>query len=284
MKKKNVSRRKATIIAATTLAVITATGAGSLAYLTDAETSTATYTSGDVKIDLVEANYNEAKMQKMVPNQEEKMDPVIMNTGINDAVVFARVTVPCANVTGVSDDGTKGVRKDQELVFFKDTDDNITKHENNFDANWVLLDDDGSAGLTDTDVADGSRTYIFGYKNTIKGSKTSQDENDKKTSALYDKVQLLNVLEDDIDPSVGQKIKVEAFAIQADNILHSANGGEAIDLSGDISEDVLTEVYNIAFKQATMGKGKDATDNVQTNIDAQDADTNGSKDLAGQDL
>ena len=44
------------------------------------------------------------------------------------------------------------------------------------------------------------------------------------------------------------------------------------------------EIYDIFMTQGTAGKGKDADANVQTNIDSQDADTNGAKDLAGQDL
>lgn len=271
--KKNFSKKKATITTAAVLALAALGTAGSLAYLTDAETNTNTFTAGQVKIDLVETAYDAAveagENLNMVPNQEVAMDPVIANTGVNDAITFLKVSVPVAEVTKVADNGTKDTRKNQELVYFKDTADKITAHANNFDADWVQLADKETGTALDGDT----RTYVFGYKKAI--------AKDESTSALFDKVQVLNVLEDDLVPAAAQNVKVEAYAIQADHVLNT-NGD--IEITDNMSADTLGEIYDIFMAQGTAGKGKDADVNVQTNIDAQDADTNGSKDLAGQDL
>lgn len=273
MKKKNVSKRKAAVIGLAALAMIGAGAAGSLAYLTDAETNTNTFTAGQVKIDLVETAYDAAaklnQNKNMVPNQEVNMDPVIENTGINDAITYLKVTVPVAEVTKVADDGTKDTRAKKELVYFKDAGDKITDHANNFDENWVQLADK-EAG---TDLSGDTRTYVFGYKKAIGAGES--------TSALFDKAQVINVLEDDLVPEAVQDIKVEAYAIQKDNVL---NAEGAIEITDDMDAATLGEIYDIFMTQGTAGQGKSADANVQTNIDAQGADTNGSKDLAGQDL
>ena len=46
----------------------------------------------------------------------------------------------------------------------------------------------------------------------------------------------------------------------------------------------LGEIYDIFTKQGSAGQGKNADADAQTNIDGQQADTSGAKDLSGQDL
>lgn len=273
MKKKNVSRRKATIIAATALAVITATGAGSLAYLTDAETNTNVFTDGKVQVDLVETAYDAAveagQNVHMVPNQELAMDPKIENTGINDAVVYLKISVPVKEVTKVADDGTKETRAKKEIVYLKDEADKITDHANNFDADWVQLTDKESGTALDGDT----RTYVFGYKKAIGAGES--------TSTLFEKAQIMNVIENDLVPDATENVKVEVYAIQKDNIL-KADG--AYEITDNMSAEDLGAIYDIFMKQGSAGQGKNADADVQKNIDDQQADTSGSKDLAGQDL
>lgn len=273
MKKKNVSKRKAAVIGLAALAMLGAGAGGTLAYLTDAETATDTFTVGQVAIDLVETAYDAAakagENKKMVPNQEVAMDPVVENTGINDAITFLKVSVPVKNVTQVDDNGDKSAPANHELVFFKDSADKITDHANNFDANWVQLADKEEG----TDHAGDTRTYVFGYKKAL--------AKDESTTALFDKVQVMNVLEDELVPEAVQDIKIEAYAIQKDNILNSEG---AIEITDNMDAATLGEIYDIFINQGTAGKGAQADDDIQTNIDAQDAATNGAKDLAGQDL
>ena len=272
MKKKNVSKRKAAVIGLAALAMLGAGAGGTLAYLTDAETATDTFTVGQVAIDLVEANYDAAvkagENKNMVPNQEVAMDPVIFNKE-NDALVYLKVQVPVKETTKINIDGSKADLAKHELVYFKDSADKITDHANNFDKDWVQLADKEEG----TDHTGDTRTYVFGYKKALaKG---------ESTTALFDKVQVMNVLEDELVPEAVQDIKVEAYAIQKDNILNSEG---AIEITDNMTAETLGEIYDIFITQGTAGKGAQADDDIQTNIDAQDAATNGAKDLAGQDL
>ena len=273
MKKKNVSKRKAAVIGLAALAMLGAGAGGTLAYLTDAETNTNTFTAGQVKIDLVDAAYDAAakagENTDVVPGQEIGSNPHIENTGINDAITFLKVSVPVKNVTQVDNNGDKSAPANHELVFFKDAADKITDHANNFDKDWVQLADKEEG----TDLQGDTRTYVFGYKKAI--------AKDESTTSLFDKVQVMNVLEDELVPEAVQDIKVEAYAIQKDNILNSEG---AIEISDNMSAETLGEIYDIFINQGTAGQGQNADDDVQVNIDAQDANTNGAKDLAGQTL
>jgi len=70
---------------------------GIAAYFTDADTATNTFTVGRVSLDLVEPNYpgnDSEKVKNLVPNEEVKKDPTIINDGVNDEYVFLEVYVP----------------------------------------------------------------------------------------------------------------------------------------------------------------------------------------------
>mgnify|MGYP003299000355 CR=1 FL=1 len=67
---------------------------GASAYLTDAETADNVFTVGEVMVDLLEENYpgnDSPDVQDLIPYQEVAKDPVVKNTGENDAVVFLKV-------------------------------------------------------------------------------------------------------------------------------------------------------------------------------------------------
>ena len=200
-------------------------------YLTDNDTATNTVTVGDVKIDLLEPNWEDTN--NVVPNQELPKDPQIKNVGINDAVVFMTVEVPVENITLTADDGTKGVKGNNELFWFKDSADGASVHANNFDTNWVHLDTrDTGANLAGT-----TRTYVFAYKTPI-----SKDET---TTALFDKIQVKNFIENEIPAGKTEQIKINAYGIQASDVLESG-----VDLTDTLSNANLDKIYSIFIKQA----------------------------------
>ena len=103
--------------------LIGAIGTGAtLAYYTDEETHTNTFTVGKVEVDGLEEHWDTTdengngipdKSEHTVPNQEIPKDPQVKNTGINDAIVFIKLTFPVMYITLVSDDGTRSVKKPQ---------------------------------------------------------------------------------------------------------------------------------------------------------------------------
>ena len=72
--------------------VVSVAAGGTVAYLTDAETATNTFTIGRVQIDLEEPGYpgnDSDEVKNIVPNQEIMKDPQIENTGNNDALILS---------------------------------------------------------------------------------------------------------------------------------------------------------------------------------------------------
>ena len=210
-------------------------GAGigySSAYLTDKETKTNTVTVGEVKIELTEPEFpgnDDPSTKNQVPNQETLKNPTITNIGKNDAYVFLEVTVPVVEITEVADDGTKGTKQMQELFYFKDEADATTKHENNFDANWVEL----PSVETGKDMSAATRTYVFAYNKKLAVN--------AETTPLFDKVQLKNFIENEIAAGTVENIGIEAFAIQSSNL----PGTTLVD--GDVTS--MTTVWNIMQNQ-----------------------------------
>lgn len=220
---------------------------GTMAYLTDVDQETNTFTIGEVKVDLTEPDYpgnDSDAVKELVPNQEVMKNPQITNTGTNDALVFMTVTVPVGEVTVVASDGTKGEMAATDLFWFKNADDMSADAANNWDEGWIQLTDKehftGAAGETASDLTgavDGTHTYVFAYESAV--------GNGESTSALFDKVQLKNVIEQELDPSVAQNIVVKAYAIQAAEIIESGN----TDLAETIDETNMGKIYDIYLKQ-----------------------------------
>lgn len=243
---------------------------GTIAYLTDKTGATNNFTFGDVKVDTLEPNWDVTDendngipdvSEFVVPNQEIPKSVVCENVGMNDAIVFVKLTVPLENVTRVADDGTAEKtdageldRKLQEVFYFKDMEDPITAENNNFHEGWINLPEEelgyegagGSEEYLDLGVGktkvyseeDGVRTYVFGYNKRIIP--------EESTTSLFDKVQIKNIIENEVEPGAVKKIQVETFSIQADNIV---NDNGAIDTSGDIDHDTLKEIYDIYIRQ-----------------------------------
>ena len=96
MKKKSILMAAITVMLVAVLVV-----GGTLAYFTDTKSATNTFTVGDVKIKLDESNVNDPDGDRvtsneytgMLPGIQYKKDPVVTNTGNNDAYVRAVVTI-----------------------------------------------------------------------------------------------------------------------------------------------------------------------------------------------
>ena len=235
-----IKKRKKTIVAVSAAAICGMLSFGgiskSLAYLTDAETMNNVVTIGDVEMELTEPNWpgnNSDTVKNQLGNQETPKNPTIKNTGTNDAVVFLRMTVPVAEVTPVSDTGTLGTKARQELYYFKKTADTAQTHANNFYADWIEL----PTKETGTDMSAATRTYVFGYKTRVTANQS--------TDPLFDKIQLKNLLEGSLPSKTSESIKLEAFAIQADEVI----SGDVVDTTGNMDAEALTKVYTIYVTQ-----------------------------------
>ena len=213
--------------------VLSVAAGGTVAYLTDAETATNTFTVGKVKIDLEEPGYpgnDSDDVKNIITNQEIVKDPQIENTGNNDALVFLRVEVPQETFTELDADNNVGEKKLQNLFKLKNVSDQ-----------WELL-------RTETVTGEGGKSktsYVYGYKKTLgKGATTDK---------LFQKVQMKNAVESDLSGNV-EDIVVTACAIQATDIpdVNLTPGSD-----GNLSKDVLDQVYTIFLNQTSRPADKD---------------------------
>lgn len=216
------------ILAACVLLVI-AVIVGTIAFFTSNDEVTNTITVGNVHILLSETEYpgnDNSAVTDMIPYSEVSKNPQITNVGTNKAFVFLRITVPVRNVTEISTNGTLGTKQEQEIFYFKTEDCSETDLKNNFDNNWIELKNCEQG----KDYQDDTRTYIFVYKNAISPN--------YKTEPLFDKVQLKNVIEEELIANQVQTIKIEALAIQSDYI-------DGITDESNLQESQLEKIYNL---------------------------------------
>lgn len=251
----------------TLAALLTAGAIGTtttMAYLTDNESHTNTFTVGNVTTDLEEPHWDTTDenddgtpdaAENIVALQEVSKDPVMHNTGDNDAVVFLKVTVPVKTVKTAALDGTLEEEKAQEIFYLKDEADAVTALVNHFDENWIELSDkeDGTDYSTDT------RTYVFGYKTKLAAK--------SKTEPLFDKVQLKNVVEGSLESDVANDILVEGYALQATSLYEGTT-----DLTASLTDTNLSKIYDIFMNQNSE---------LKTSSSTVEADTNGNTNLSG---
>lgn len=240
----------------------------SLAYLTDSEQATNRFTvEGDLDIELEEPNYpgnGSDEVKRVTPNKEIPKDPLVKNTGMNPEIVFLKVTVPVDTITPVADDGTKGTRGLNELFWLKDATDTAGTHANKFDSNWIELGAAALAANTKESTINNAgaataltsnpasypagtveRTYVFGYNAALLPGAS--------TTNLFDKVQLRNMLEHDLGEGQVENIKLEAYAIQSQDILEGDT-----DLADTLNAINLGKIYDRYVAQGTYGKGAEA--------------------------
>lgn len=208
---------------------------GTIAYMTDNESVTNTFTVGKIDVDLTEPSYpgnDSPDVKDLVPNQEVQKDPKITNVGVNDAIVFMSVEVPVKDVTLVKADGTKGAKEKTELFWLKDASDTQGTYANHFSDQWMELTSKGEKDLTAGDT----NTYVFAYKTAV--------AKDAATDSLFDKIQLKNVIEGEVTAGEAQNVVVNTYAIQASEVLEGNT-----DLTDALSEENLSKIYDIYFNQ-----------------------------------
>jgi predicted ribosomally synthesized peptide with SipW-like signal peptide len=278
------------------LLLVAGTVGGSLAYLTDSEKAVNTFTVGNVAAEAFEPTYpgnDSPEVKNLVPNEEVAKDPMLVNTGTTDAIIFAVVDSPMEMITVTTDSGAidtsinNGQKAANDLFWFKDVAQGASVHQNTFDSNWTELTakemyvvittaNDGTeteesiqlsqipAKLAEIHPAGGPRQnvrvvkrYVFGYNTKVQGSDTTDGTaqvpgtgmneasgtvNDR-TTKLFDKVQLKNVLPGEIDGTT-EPVVVRTYAIQAAKILENGT-----DITETLNATNLGKIYDVFVGQ-----------------------------------
>ena len=193
-------KNKKSIAAALVLSGVLVVG-GVLAYFTDTDTATNTFTVGRVDIALNEEHWDATAtaVNQLAPQTQIAKDPTVENTGVNSAYVFLKVEVPYASVKlGKSTTATP-----TELF--------------SYTINSTDWEEVTSLKTTGTDKV----THVYAYKNAS-GMKTLAAG--ATTSALFSNVTFADVadpadLSGFVDGSDTKlNIVVTAYGIQSDNI------------------------------------------------------------------
>ena len=257
-----MSKKKVVLIAATCMLALCAFIGGAIAYLTDSDSTTNTFTIGEVRVDTVEPNYpgnGSDEVRDLVALEEVPKDPQIKNTGKNRAVMFIQVDIPMANIITAQEDGTRNPQANTELFDYRTTDGTFDSVHDE----WVLLETtyldtdrnvldensltyriDRPGQIGDTTAVSGELKDVASYCRRLYGYETVVEE-DETTTSIFDVVRSANIIEDQIDNTT-QNIVITAYAIQADNIheLTDAHYDDVMDV------DQLTDIFRVYFKQS----------------------------------
>ncbi len=253
IKPANKAKVTRTAILALSLAAVAGIGTAA-AYFTDSEIAHNSFTVGSIDIELAEEEWDiwkTANPDPIVPDQEIPKDPVISNTGDNDAYVFATVTVPTANIVTAGETGARVDAAETQLFHYS------------VNGNWTLVTSNVRGGGTlsfagrtgnygvhtyDSNAGTGSVTYVYAYTGTTSSSMEVLSPGED-TPVLFPAVKFVNAIEGQGLEAETPEITVTAYAIQADFI---NNGDSAID--GDITagQTAPATVWGILEQQNTI--------------------------------
>ena len=197
--------KKKVLIAAFVLALVLSIG-GVLAYFSDTETKTNTFTVGSVRIELNETAWDatgHTDAESVLPNQMIDKDPTISNTGNNAAYVFIKVSIPKATVTIEADNGTGSTSVSQELFTLINS-----SNQPGVNSGWELVSSDTTGANTNE--------YIYSYSSG--GTMTSLAKNTTTTNPLFNKIQFANVQEGWGIEGQNYNVVVTGYAIQTENL------------------------------------------------------------------
>ena len=202
MKKKIISL---CLVAA--LAVVAIAGT-SLAYFTDKDAKTNTFTLGNVDIELNEENWEEPIIAA-VPDMEYAKDPVVTNIGENDA--WIRVYVTLSDAAAFTASAARHQITDLATIF--------AGHD---ETKWTL------AGEPVYDKEADTLTYSNYYITVLKASEVA-DEDGESTEPLFTSVTIPAVFDNDDMEAIGADftIDVTAHAIQTAGSYSTAAGAFA---------------------------------------------------------
>jgi predicted ribosomally synthesized peptide with SipW-like signal peptide len=207
-------KKKLAVIIAALAAVTMITGTA--AYFTASDEAVNTWTVGNVEIDLEEPEYDDNKDEEtgdIMPNEELHKDPQVTNSGNNEAFVFMKVRIPKAVVKVAGQDGSVPASATlQEL----------------FDYQWNT----GWTSIDTHEIKDGNTTYqeyllTYGTANECKALNPGETTpvlfinasgNHIANPGAKGMITFKNVIEGQGLENVALNIKVESYAIQAENL------------------------------------------------------------------
>ena len=205
-------KKKKTILAALVLLLVVAVG-GAIAYFTDTDTKTNTFTIGNVDISLTEdgwdaladANNNGIPdvAEDMMPGESVTKNPTINNLSTkNPAYVFAKVEVPCTTIVAPA-------TTSEELFTYTTN------------AGWTEL---SSAAVACTSGGTATHVYYYGTGGTLTAlAKAANASTPTPTSnPVFSSVTLRSTLKGNEGLTGNKNIVVTGYGIQTEGLKSTA--------------------------------------------------------------
>lgn len=205
--------KKKVMLAAIVLALVLSIG-GVLAYFSDSDEKTNTFTVGKISIQLTEPTWDstgKTKAESVLPNQLIDKDPKITNNGKNPAYVFIKVSIPNAEVTTETEAGEDGTQNTLQPLFKLMN--NATPPAEGVNEGWVLVSTKNGDATNPTE-------YVYAY-----GTETEMEAlavGASTTNPLFSKIKFANVQEGWNIEEHPYDVVVTGYAIQTENL----NGGK----------------------------------------------------------
>ena len=200
--------KKKTIIAAAILLMIFVVG-GTIAYFTDTDTKTNTFTIGNVDITLTEAGWDALPdtnsndipdaAEDMLPGESVTKDPLINNVSTkNPAYVFAKVEVPCTTIVAPA-------VTSEELFTYT------------VNAGWTELT---TAQVACTSGGTATHVYYYGTNGTLtelaKAANASTPTS--TTNPVFSSITLLSTLKGNEGLTGNKEVVVTGYGIQTEGL------------------------------------------------------------------
>lgn len=204
--------RKKLIFTAIILALVLLIG-GILAYFTDVQTKTNSFTMGNVDIEVDEGNFPDNGIENVTPGIEYEKSPKIINKGTTPVYAFVKVSIPYRNIS--VDGGDASDTELFELLHITDATEGTTAVGTN--AGWTLVNV-AEEGATDpvTSVKDTTAqtvTYVYAYvdaQGKLKALNGKEGTVEDETNTLFDKIRFIDVSE---STPTGSQIQGQTFNV-----------------------------------------------------------------------
>lgn len=237
-KEKNVkSKSKSAVILMSAFLVAALFINLTLSYLVENKNRDNVFALGNVRLLLSEENFPQDDNDRiLVPKGIIQKDPKITNIGSTDDYVFLKVIVPLCNVRIVDKTTNKIINHEKAYMEIFNFISNDTSANNigsfGYNSKWILID-------SSEDTVNYTHTYLFGYSSLLTG-----DSSDS-TTALFDKMQLRNILEGDLPSDVTQTVRIEAYGIQAEELLNNIT----VSNTENVTKSELTAIFDLYKNQ-----------------------------------
>ena len=200
--------KKKTILAAVVLLLVFVVG-GAIAYFTDTDTKTNTFTIGNVDITLTETGWDALPdtnnndipdaAEDMLPGESVTKDPLINNVSTkNPAYVFAKVEVPCTTIVAPA-------VTSEELFTYT------------VNAGWTELT---TAQVACTSGGTATHVYYYGTNGTLTELAKAADASTptSTTNPVFSSITLLSTLKGNEGLTGNKEVVVTGYGIQTEGL------------------------------------------------------------------